>query len=84
MGVYIKGWGVEDLIDEFGIAIVNRMKEANMLVEVKEPHGRLIDGKALLKDLSKRWDTNDDHDFADKEVWHALEDAPTVIESEGE
>ena len=39
---------------------------------------RLIDADALSKDLEKRWNVNDDQDFCNKEVWHALEDAPTI------
>ena len=39
---------------------------------------RLIDADALSKDLEKRWDINDDQDFCNKEVWHALEEAPTI------
>lgn len=52
------------------------------LVEIPAPHGRLIDHKKLEKDLAKRWNTNDDQDFCNKEVWHALEEAPTVIDAE--
>ena len=39
---------------------------------------RLIDADALEKDLAKRWDVNDDTDFANKEVWRALREAPTI------
>ena len=39
---------------------------------------RLIDADALSKDLEKRWNVNDDQDFCNKEVWHALEEAPTI------
>lgn len=39
---------------------------------------RLIDADALSKDLEKRWNINDDQDFCNKEVWHALEEAPTI------
>ena len=47
------------------------------------PHGDLIDRKRLGRELNKRWNVNSDHDFADKEVWRALEEAPAVIEEEG-
>ena len=47
------------------------------------PHGDLIDRKRLGRELNKRWNVNSDHDFADKEVWRALEEAPAVIEAEG-
>lgn len=39
---------------------------------------RYIDADAFNKDLQKRWNINSDHDFADKEVWRALEDAPSI------
>lgn len=39
---------------------------------------RLIDADALETDLVRRWNTNDDTDFANKEVWKALEEAPTI------
>lgn len=52
------------------------------LAEIPAQHGRLIDEKALTKDLEKRWNVNDDHDFCNKEVWHALREAPTIIEAE--
>lgn len=51
------------------------------LVEI-QPHGRLIDAKALTKDLGNRWNVNDDQDFCNKEVWHGIEEAPTIIEAE--
>lgn len=47
------------------------------------PHGDLIDRKRLGRELNKRWNVNSDHDFADKEVWRALEEAPAVIGAEG-
>ena len=46
------------------------------------PHGRLVDADELRKDLERRWNTNDDQDFCNKEVWKALEDAPTIIPAE--
>lgn len=67
-----------------GVDVFNAKAEWCPLVEVPTPHGRLIDHKKLEKDLGKRWETNDDQDFCNKEVWHALEEAPTVIEAEGE
>lgn len=39
---------------------------------------RLIDADALTNDILRRWNTNDDTDFANKEVWKALEEAPTI------
>ena len=52
------------------------------LVEVPTPHGRLIDAKALTKDLGNRWNVNDDQDFCNKEVWRGIEDATTIIPAE--
>lgn len=49
-------------------------------VDIPEPHGRLIDARLLEKDLAKRWDISYDQEFGDKEVWQALDTAPTVIE----
>lgn len=39
---------------------------------------RLIDADALTNDILRRWNTNDDTDFANKEVWKALKEAPTI------
>ena len=47
------------------------------------PHGDLIDKKNLSDDLQRRWNVSDDQDFCNKEVWHALEEAPTIIEADG-
>lgn len=52
------------------------------LVEVPTPHCRLIDADALTKALEKRWNVDDDQDFANKSVWRELENAPTIIEAE--
>ena len=45
---------------------------------LKEEKMRLIDADALTNDIIRRWNTNDDTDFANKEVWKALEEAPTI------
>ena len=37
-----------------------------------------IDREKLKADLIKRWIDNDDQDFCNKEVWHALEEAPAA------
>lgn len=42
------------------------------LIEVKAPHGRLIDADAI------------DTSYSDPEVVETLKDAPTVIEADGE
>lgn len=54
------------------------------LVEVKTPHGALIDRDTLMEGLKPRWDCMDDHDFADKGVWQALEETPILVEAEVE
>lgn len=52
------------------------------LIEVK-PHGRLIDADALITEMVK--DRLSEYIGQDwREVKQAIEDAPTVIESEGE
>ena len=96
MGVYIKGMNkIPSCCDECPfnydylecLALVNAPSSYEVgrrpdcpLIEVKEPHGRLIDAELLEKELAIRWDLNDDQDFCNKEVWHGLTDAPTVIE----
>lgn len=39
---------------------------------------RYIDADALEKRLEHLWNISDDSDFANKEVWHALAEAPTI------
>lgn len=39
---------------------------------------RLIDADALKKTLIKLWDVHDDQDFANKDVWREIENAPTI------
>lgn len=39
---------------------------------------RLIDADALSKRLQKLWDIHDDTDFANKDVWQELENAPSI------
>ena len=56
--------------------------ENGKAIEVPTPHGRLIDAKALTKDLGNRWNVNDDQDFCNKEVLHGIEEAPTIIPAE--
>ena len=46
--------------------------------DYEEEEMRLIDADALTNDILRRWNTNDDTDFANKEVWKALEEAPTI------
>jgi len=63
--------------------IISRRPDWCPLVEVP-PHGDLIDKKNLSDDLQRRWNMSDDQDFCNKEVWHSLEEAPTIIEAEAE
>ena len=39
---------------------------------------RLIDADALEKSLEKLWNVHDDQDFANKDVWREIENAPTI------
>ena len=39
---------------------------------------RLIDADALKKRLVKCWNIHNDQDFANKDVWREIENAPTV------
>ena len=39
---------------------------------------RLIDGDALKKNLERLWNIHDDQDFANKDVWREIENAPTI------
>ena len=39
---------------------------------------RLIDADALKKTLEKLWNIHDDQDFANKDVWREIENAPTI------
>lgn len=39
---------------------------------------RLIDADALKKTLEKLWNIHDDDDFANKDVWREIENAPTI------
>ena len=56
------------------------------LVEVKEPHGRLINADKLLKWLLDEWKLDIDYDGMINEVCEdaidAIQNAPTVIEAE--
>ena len=59
------------------------------LVEVAEPHGRLIDADAMFKDICDYINSMTDFGIFvnDEMLWgklnHAIEHAPTVIEAEG-
>ena len=62
----------------------NMFKSVCPLVEVKEPHGRLIDADKLSE--KAYWDYNEaTHGYNNFKIVsnHDIEDAPTVIEAEG-
>lgn len=52
------------------------------LIEIKEPHGRLIDVDELNKKLVPQWDRLDSSDFANKALWRTLDNMPVIIEKE--
>ena len=81
MGVYIKGMEMpEDCftcpLKEEGFcnltnayaSNINKINSDCPLIEVPEPHGRLIDADKLFRDIE----------------WDDIENAPAVIEAEGE
>jgi len=82
MGVYIKSITV----DEFKKMCRLNIKIWNNLVEVPEPHGRLIDADALADDLE--YDAShyeEDHEMKlNCASWLRSNATPTVIEAEGE
>lgn len=64
--------------------------EHNGVVEVKEPHGRLIDADKLYKEVEGHEDDNimiNEYQAALNDAYvsveYDIEDAPTVIEAEG-
>lgn len=60
------------------------------LVPVPTPHGRLIDEDALMDALHEKFDDEEAHAFETGAFWHhksvieVINDAPTIIEAEGE
>lgn len=52
------------------------------LVEVSTPHGRLIDADGLIPDIGHDW--NGYRVPKDDYSWECIDNAPTVIEAEGE
>lgn len=47
------------------------------LVEIKAPHGRLIDENAVMREFAQR------DNFSEKTLMDFLMEAPTIIEAEG-
>lgn len=83
MGVYIKGMNMprncadcflEHKCEKYEALLwmeINKPRKSDCpLIEVKEPHGRLIDADAI------------DTSYSDPEVIETLREAPTVIEVE--
>ena len=77
MGVYIKGMTYADALRL--LAKDKKIIDTRNIIEVKEPHGRLIDAD-MVKVFDDDFESWDDYEMA-KEI---IEDAPTVIEREGE
>lgn len=72
MGVYIKGLTEEQFKLVLSEYIYTALKRQDRIIEVQEPHGRLIDADAI------------DTSYSDPEVVETLNDASTIIEAEGE
>ncbi len=66
--------------------IAERRADDCPLVEVKEPHGRLKDADKLLRGLLDEWKLDINYDGIINEICtiNAIQNAPTVIEAEGE
>ena len=82
MGVYIKGFIPTDGLYQIKDGVIRKYKgnggtvRPYELVEVKEPHGRLIDADALLQD---DWTWFDDFGNYSGEG-QLIADAPVIIE----
>ena len=77
MGVYINGMTYADALRL--LAKDKKIIDTRNIIEVKEPHGRLIDAD-MVKVFDDDFESWDDYEMAKK----IIEDAPTVIEREGE
>ena len=93
MGIYIKGMdflpedGTEFVVkkDEYGTWIkpIGHMGFSMRLIDVPEPHGRLIDAEKLKNEYPH--DTDWDYPVnTNCYVCESIANAPTVIEAEGE
>lgn len=95
MGLYIKGeklpkYGYKELrvcpngTLEFRDKTDALVRIPNAVIEVKEPHGRLIDADRLADDLE--YDAYNEQDCykANCAMWLRSDVNPTVIEAEGE
>jgi len=73
MGVYLKGI-TEDIFKDISCeSVYLALKRLDSIVEVKEPHGRLIDAERLKEEGG----------YIDEQGWISIDEAPTVIEKEG-
>lgn len=97
MGIYIKDYKIPNGECEHSILDFENMtafaafgdRKHYKLVEVTEPHGRLIDADALFKTSGVTIEiTGKENAVAVTQaldsVYQDIEDAPTVIEAEGE
>ena len=86
MGIYIKGFKPKDGLYVIKDGVIRKYKgnggtvRPYDLVEVKEPHGRLIDADALIEDIRK----NSESYFADDFAHEWVDRQPTIVEAEGE
>ncbi|MBQ1792390.1 MAG: hypothetical protein II008_19600 [Oscillospiraceae bacterium] len=60
---------------------IQQLKELGYgLGEKPRTDGDTISRQALKEKLSTLWDRHDDQEFADKDIWRELENAPTIEE----
>lgn len=87
MGVYLKGVNKEWADRVLTVAGYRQFFKDDEIVEVKEPHGRLIDADKYFNKVLDEANGINDKELADNfiELSHwLLEKAPTVIEAEEE
>lgn len=82
MGVYLKGVNKEWADRVLTVAGYRQFFKDDEIVEVKEPHGRLIDADKLLKRKGDAYDSKGHLLYA--VGTGSIVNAPTVIEAEGE
>ena len=85
MGVYLKGVNKEWADRVLTVAGYRQFFKDDEIVEVKEPHGRLIDADVIDGRVSVREDgfKGETHDVL-TQVRGLIATTPTVIEAEGE
>lgn len=83
MGVYIKGMTYADALRL--LAKDKKIIDTRNIIEVKEPHGRLIDADVVLSNIGAFADHPNETLVNDLAIaFDIVLDAPTVIEREGE